>query len=165
MKAEPSPRRRSGLCIAAAALLLPALVSTAGVSAAIADETFEVEVWVIRATRNDEKVSPELKELAEELKKQFKYTGFKLEKRATGRVQSGKPFSTALLGSYKAKVTPTAREKERVTFKLEVLEQVKKKDVPRLKTTVTVDRDKFQLTGGWKIDSNGDVLICAVRVK
>jgi hypothetical protein len=106
-----------------------------------------------------------LKGIAKQLEQQFKFTGFKLEKKSKGNAGANKTFAADLISGYRAKITPTKRDGKRVSFKIEVTQRAGKKDVPKLRTAVTTDAGKFQLSGGWKIDDKGDVLICAVRVR
>lgn len=117
----------------------------------------EIQVWAIRATTKNKDISPELKGIADALKKQFKYTGFKLEQRATGKADIGKAFNTPLVGTYQANVTPKKNDGKKVQMQVEVLKGKESK----YNATVTLDAGKFQLQGGWDLDG-GDVLIVAV---
>lgn len=138
------------------------------------NKSYEISVYAIRATKTDDKVSPELKQIAKQLKKQFKYTGFKLEKKTNKKVDEGKTLAAELAGGYKVDVTPVAREGDRVKLKVVVpareAEKGKKdeKKKPLLSTTFTITSGKYQLIGGgsWKIDAKGDdVLIIAVSAR
>lgn len=117
----------------------------------------DIQVWAIRATTKNKEISPELKDIADTLKKQFKYTGFKLEKRATGKADIDKPFSTSLVGSYQARITPRKNDGRKIQMHVEVLKGKESK----YNATVTLDAGKFQLQGGWELEG-GDVLIVAV---
>ena len=69
------------------ALTIGLLGTSAGLAQDKGDKkSTDIQVWAIRATTKNKDISPELKRIAEELKKQFKFTGFKLEKSATGSV-------------------------------------------------------------------------------
>ncbi|MFH1747549.1 MAG: hypothetical protein ABIG44_10945 [Planctomycetota bacterium] len=120
----------------------------------------DMEIWSIRATTKNTVISPELKGLAEALKKQFKYTGFKLEKRSTGRSDLGKPFSADLLGGYKATVTPKSRSGKKIT--LQVVATKGGKNI--ISTTYTTDVGKLFPLGIGPLDG-GDYLIIAVRAR
>ncbi len=120
----------------------------------------DIQVWAIRATTKNNDISPELKSIADKLKKQFKYTGFKLEKQASGKADIGKSFTTPLIGDYQAKVTPKKNDGKRVELQIEVS---KGKDRV-LNTTVTLPVEQSQLMGGWKLDDT-DALIVAVSAK
>ena len=117
----------------------------------------DLQVWAIRATTKNKDISPELRSIADKLKKEFKYTGFKLEKTATGSPDIGKAFNAKLIAGYEANVTPQKIEKKRITLDVEVLKGKERK----LKTTFTLELGKFQLQGGWELDG-GDALIVAV---
>lgn len=123
-------------------------------------KTADIQVWAIRATTKNTEISPELKGLAEKLKQQFKYTGFKLEKRSGGKTDVGKTFTATLLGEYSAKVTLRKHDGKRVELQIEVL----KDKSPALKTTVTLPVGESQLMGGWKLNDT-DALIAAVAAR
>jgi hypothetical protein len=142
-------------------LMIGWLGSNAGLAQDKGDKkSAEIQVWAIRATTKNKDISPELKRIAEELKKQFKFTGFKLEKSATETKEIGKAFSTPLIGGYTANVTPQKIEGKRITLEIEVLKGKERK----IKTTVTLSAGKFQLQGGLDLDG-GDALIVAVSGK
>lgn len=142
-----------GLWWAAIALATPM------VALAAADDV-AVEVWVIQATKKNSEISPELKNIAGALKDQFKFTGYRLLKKSSDRVAVGKAFKTDLAAGYRAEVTP--REKPTDSAKLSIA--VFKQDDKKLSTTVTVEKGKFQLLGGWKIEGD-DALIVAVTAR
>ena len=146
-------------------LALALTIGLLGASAAMAQDkgdkkTTDIQVWAIRATTKNKDISPELKRIAEELKKQFKFTGFKLEKSATDSKEIGKAYTTLLIGGYTANVTPQKTAGKRITLEVEVLKGKERK----LKTTVTLTAGKFQLLGGLDLDG-GDALIVAVSGK
>lgn len=120
----------------------------------------DLQVWTIRATTKNSEISPELRTIAEQLKKQFKYTGFKLERRSAGKADLGKAFSTTLIGGYQARVTPQKHDGQRVTLQVEVM----KGDQRQFNATVTLEAGKFQLQGGWALEG-GDALIVAVAAR
>jgi hypothetical protein len=170
------------LARAAVAVVLAATLGDVAAAQDKGKSTFEVSVWAIRATKSNKKVSPELKQIARELKKYSKYTGFKLEKKKSEEVKKGKVLTVDLIGGYKVKVTPVEQQGNRVKLKVEVPqretkkdkkdekdekdEKDKKKKKPLVSTTFTITRARFQLLGGWKIDSTGeDVLIIAVSAR
>jgi hypothetical protein len=132
-------------------------------------------VLAIRATKSNDKVSRELKPIAKELKKRFKYTGFKIEKKKTGKVGENKPLVAELIAGFKVKVTPLERKGNRIKLKVEVPQRETKKgkkgekgrkSKPLVSTTFTITRGRLQLVGGWKIDpGSDDVLIIAVSAR
>lgn len=129
----------------------------------------EIEVWSIRATTKNKDISPELKELAEVLKKQFKFTGFKLEKKASGKPETGKSFDSASIGTYKVSVTLSERKDKNITLKVLVKQVEKDKDGKEkeknvLDTTVKVEAGKSVPFGGLALEG-GDSLILAIRAR
>jgi outer membrane translocation and assembly module TamA len=136
-------------------------------SNAVADEkTYDVSALAIRATKSNSEVSPELKPIVADLKKQFKYTGFKLESKKNASIKEGKPLSANLLAGYKVQVTPLAREDKRIKLKIEISKREGKKEKRLARTTVTITSGRYQLLGGWRIDAKSqDVLITAVSAK
>ncbi len=123
-------------------------------------DSFQLDVWTIRATTKNADISPELKDLAEMLKKQFKYTGFKLEKKASGKADRNQTWSVELIEAYTAKVTPKGRDKNKVQLNVEILQ----KDKSKLNSTYTAEAEKFLAIGGYAL-SGGDSLLVALRAK
>jgi hypothetical protein len=120
----------------------------------------DIQVWAIRATTKNKEISKELQSLAEKLKRDFKFTGFKLEQKASGSAAIGKAYNTALPGGYQVNVTPKSSDGKQVELQVEVL---KGKD-RKLNSTVKVRAGEFQLFGGMSLDG-GDQLIVAVSAK
>lgn len=148
------------------ALMLAAVVGLllTGVHARAADETVELQILVIRATTSNTDISPELKGIAEQLKKQFKYTGYKLEKKHARKVKLDETYQVDLPGNYKARLTPTERKDDRIQLKLEVVQKRGDKEEPKLRTVVRLREGKAGLFGGLSL-GGGDVLILAVSAK
>lgn len=145
------------------------LVLCAPAGAWAADEDTDLEVWAVRATKKNKDVSKELKDLARLLEKQFKYTGFKLEKKAAQRVGLGKAFRSDLLENYQVSVTPQERSERRVKLEVVVARKVKDKDGKEkaetvLKTTLTTQAGPFVPVGCGSL-ANGDYLILLVRAR
>ncbi len=92
-----------------------------------APSSVSVQVLGIRATRSNSDVSPELRALADKLKRQFSFTGLKLEKRLSGTAAMDKAFSGALSGGYSVNVTPKSADGKRVQLQVEVLQDGKSK--------------------------------------
>ncbi|MBK9118161.1 MAG: hypothetical protein IPM18_00940 [Phycisphaerales bacterium] len=141
-------------------LLFLAALLFSGAGMATAQEerkTADIQVLAIRATTKNTDISPELRSIADTLKRQFRFTGFKLERRAGGSTKIGEAYTTALTGGYTAKITPTRNDGKRITMRVEVLQGSER----RLNTTVTVDARRYQLSGGFSL-GEGDELIVAV---
>lgn len=165
---QPGPTSNRGILRAikpvVAALLLIGLA--APTLAQNKKPDYNVTVWAIRATKSNKDVSKELKPIIKDLRKNYKYTGFKLERKATKKVSEGAALSTGLIGEYSAKVTPTKRDGDRVTFTIEVTKKQGKSTKRLMRTSVTIDRGRFQLQGGWKIKTGSDdVLIVGVSAR
>jgi hypothetical protein len=120
----------------------------------------DIRIWAIRATTRNNEISPELRGIADKLKKQFKYTGFKLERRVTGEVQLGRVFEADLIGGYEAKVTLKKHDGERITLQVQVL----RNDKPVLDATISLPVKGSQLIGGWSV-GDGEALIVAVSAR
>ena len=154
-----------------AVVMVLCVTATLGwVDVAAADDdkapSYDVTIWAIRATKSNSDVSSELKPIVRELKKQFNYTGYKLERKKSGATKQGSTISADLIGGFKAKVTPVSQADKRVTLKIEITRTVDKKEKRLIGTTVTIERAKFQLLGGWKIEAKSDdVLIVAVSAR
>ena len=138
------------------------LLSVTGTAICLAQEQkpADIQVWAIRATTKNKEISKELRQIADELKKSFKFTGFKLEDKSTGSAAIGKAYSVDLPGGYQAKITPESRDGKKVKLKVEVTKGRKRVS----SVTYTVEAGKFQLLGGWPLDG-GDSLILAVSAK
>lgn len=130
-----------------------------------AAEKVEVQVLVIRATTANSDVDDDLKDIAEQLRKSGRYTGFKVEKRLKKTVEVGKGGDFDLGHDFDATVTPQKREGERVTLRVESSRTRDGKKKPHAPVTFTQDRGKWQPMGGWKIDDGGDAMILAVSGK
>jgi hypothetical protein len=119
-----------------------------------------VEVWTIRATTKNKDISPELKELAQKLHKDFKYTGFKLERRVTSNTELDHGYTTELLEHYRGTVTPRQREDRNIRLQVQVIRS--RKSI--LNTTVTAPLGSFVPFGIGPLN-NQDFLITAVRAR
>lgn len=82
---------------------------------------YEAQVLVIRATQRNEAISPELKSIAAALKKDFKFTGFTLEKRVETTVADRQRRAVNLVGDLKLWIEPRERKGEQITVDLEIV--------------------------------------------
>lgn len=124
----------------------------------------EYQVLVIRATTKNAKIDPALKEIAEKLKKEYKFTGFKLEKKLGGKVKFDEPYATDLLGDYRIELSAKERKADKSALKLQCVITKKGQEKPVASTTFTIKPGEFQLIGVGKIDGD-DTLIAAVSGK
>jgi len=151
--------------VAALALGL-ALLAPAALAQTDDKGSYEAAVWVIRATKSNSEVSKELRPIVAELKKQYKYTGYKLEKRRSGKVEGGKTFAYDAGDGYQVRVTPQAKKDGRVKFAVRISHKKDGKERERASSTITIGAGKFQLFGGWKYDEKSDdIMIIAVSVR
>ena len=145
--AEPT---RGALCTGGLLAAVGLILMTLSTDVAVAQEkkpTHDVTVWAIRATKSNSEISPDLRPIAEQLKKQFKYTGFKLEKKAAKPgVDEGSTFSASLIAGFSARITPVERKDNRIKLKIEVIQRKGKQQRPRMRTTVTIDRGRFPVS-------------------
>jgi len=146
-------------------LTLAILFAATGLAETTLATATNVDVWAVRATKRNRDVSPELKSLANALKKQFRYTGFKLEKKASGKVETNKRYSTSLIRGYSVVVKPLERTSSRVKLEVTVSKRDSKgKSKTVLKTTVTTKLGAFVPVGCGSLDK-GDYMILLVRGK
>jgi hypothetical protein len=106
--------------------LLLVLLAGCGAGTARAQE-YDVQVWVVRASKSGDKVSPEIRALAEQLKKKYGYTSAILEKTLSGKATEAKPYQSDVAGPYKVRVRPKDRKGDRVTLQVTVTRTVEKK--------------------------------------
>lgn len=128
------------------------------------DDDVTVQVLVIRATKSNKEVSPELKPIADALKEQFNFTGYKLLKRDNRAVGLGQAASFPLTGPYSARITPKAGDGRQVTLQIVVTEKRGDKEVEKTNVTVKVTKERYTLQGGLELEG-GDKLILAVSGK
>ena len=145
-----------GVCVAFVAVVPTALAEDKG--------SVTVQVWTIRATKANDKVSEKLKPLAKALAKDFRFTGYQLAGTDSQEMSMNQGGDFKLLGPYDMTITPQKRTDSHATLKIVVTARKDKKKVPKLNSTVRLKRGKFQLMGGWKL-SGGDVLIVAISAK
>lgn len=154
------PLRRTACYVLAASLLALGMAA----APAPAAESVTVEVWAIRATTRNTEVSPELRNLARQLRRQFKFTGLKLEGRKTDRAELNKTVSSRMPGNYEVVVTPLRKEGERVTLRVEAYERRPDGRKKRADYKITINAGCFQFWGGLALD-HGDELIFGVSAK
>lgn len=167
MRTEHGSRKRAaGSAAQGAARLGIALLAgwAAAPSAQAGDAEVSVQLLVIRATKSNKEISPELKPIADALKGQFNFTGYKLVKRDSRGVALGKSATFGLTGPYSARITPKDRDERQVTLQIVVTEKRGEKDVEKSNVTVKVTKERYTLQGGLDLDG-GDKLILAVSGK
>ncbi len=118
-----------------------------------------IRILAIRATRANSEISPDLRKLADKLKRQFNFTGFKIEKPLSGSAEIGKAFGGPLVGGYSAYVMPRAIEDKKVQLQVRVSKDGKDK----LNVTATSTAGEFAVY--MFALSGGDQLIVAVAAR
>lgn len=144
--------------------LQPALLALVCAAPAVARESAEtqIEVWEIRATKSNNEISPELRPIADHLKRQFRYTGFKVVGRHSGRIKLHEKFTAKLTAHYTVNVTPLNRDKDRIQMQVEIKRLGIKNKV---NTTITIPKGGMQLFGGWEYPRSDDAMIIGVRAR
>jgi hypothetical protein len=143
--------------------LQPALLALICASPALAQQraNTQIEVWEIRATTSNSEISPELVSIASDLKKRFRYTGFKVVGRHSGRAELDETFTARLTAHYTVKVTPTNRGEGRIQMKVEIKRLgVKNKH----NSVVTVPRGDMQFWG-FEYPRSDDAMIIGIRAR
>lgn len=109
----------------------------------------EVNVMIVRATTKNKDIDGGLKALAEKLKKDYKYTGFKIEKQATPKADLNQDV-TLDYKDYRVVVTPVKREGEKVELKIVVTRQggKDKKEERVAAATLTSKAGELAVVGG-----------------
>lgn len=127
-------------------------------------DAVQIEVWAIRATKANNDISPELRSIADDLKKRFNYTGFKLEDRRSGAARTGREFEARLSGGHRCTVEPVGREKQRITANVVVIKEKERKQLAR--TKVDVRAGAAHLMGGWRFDEKSqDAMVLLIRMR
>ena len=137
---------------------------SAGAGAPRAADSVTVEVWAIRATTRNTEISPELRNLARQLRAQFKFTGLKLEGRKSDLADMNKSVSSRMPGNYEVVVTPLGKDGDRVTLRVEAYERRPDGRKKRADYKLTLNAGRFQFWGGLALDQ-GDELIFGVSAK
>ncbi len=123
------------------------------------ERTVNIRILAIRATRSNTEISPDLRSLADKLKRQFNFTGFKIEKPLAGSAAIGKAFGGPLMAGYSAYVMPRAIEDRKVQLQVRVSKDGKDKStVTATSTSGEFVLYMFPLPGG-------DQLIVAVAAR
>jgi hypothetical protein len=123
-----------------------------------------VQFLVIRATTKNTDISKELKDFADKLKRNFKFTGFKLEKTTVEKTEIGKELSVKLLGDYSIKITPRKREKDKGKDRVSLAVEILRKQESKLTANVTLALGETQFFGPQSLP-DGDSLIVGVSAK
>lgn len=85
------------------------------------DAKVDLQILVIRATKDHDKIPDELRGMADKLK-EHGFTGFTIEKRLASSTSLGDNWSTALVGPYSAQLTPLSRDddKKKIEYRVKL---------------------------------------------
>ena len=145
----------------ALATLVSMLLGAGGAQAADA----KLDVWVIQATASNAAIDPELRAIANQLKKQFKFTGYKLVKKLEATATPA-GTSTALPHKYTLALKHLGVQGDQHKLEVKVLQQSGGKQVTRVGPVVlAAKRGQAALVGGLRLPSGDDRLVLALRVK
>lgn len=153
--APAAPRRLWLACLAG---------MLAAATPAWAAESVTLQVMSIRATTKNATVAPELREIAEQLKKQFKFTGFSVAARKQATATMNSPTEVELPGNYKARCTPLKRSAEQIELRVEIFEKQRDEWKPKSRFVLRVAPGGTALQGGLSLDG-GDTLILAISAR
>lgn len=129
-----------------------------------ADEKVDFQVLMIRATTKNETVDGKLRTLAGQLKKQFKFSGYALEKTLRGSAQLNKSYDSALSEGYTVSLVPASRSASQIEVVVTVKQKVKGKEKLINRAKMKLTPGKTVLMGGWSI-SGGDRQILAISAR
>ncbi len=150
---------RGKRCLVALLIVSFAAAASCAAQDGMQRKSADIQIWGIRATTKNKQISPALKKIAKQLKKQFKYTGFLLESQHAAKVNVGSSTGAKLAGGHVANVKLKQHGGKRITVEVEVSKGKKK----IINSTVTVNAGRFQLfaisLGG------GEALIVAVSAR
>ena len=118
-----------------------------------------ITVLAIIATNADNRIDPALRNLAEQLKPTFKFSGYRLAQSSTQNVASGQGATLRLVGSYSLQVTPTEADADHVVMNVQAMQAGRRV----LGLQVRLRPGTYQLLGGWPI--SGNTLLAAVTAQ
>jgi len=121
----------------------------------------ELKVLTIIASNDDDRIDPQLKSLAKQLKPTFRFSSYRLAGRQSRSVQLGRTWKAKLVAPYVLEATPTAVKDDKVSLTLKAVRGSGKKQKVLLQLKIQLRVGKYQLCGGWP--ASGGTLIVAVQ--
>ena len=109
----------------------------------------EIQVLVILATNENNRIDPALRNLAEQFRPTFKFSGYQLVRKDSRPVELGVSTTFPLAGSYALQITPTAITGNKVVMNVLTLRGVGQTRGIGLQMRATPG--KYQLLGGWPV--------------
>jgi hypothetical protein len=114
--------------------------------------SIEVKVLVIKASNQDKNIDPALRDLAQQLRPTFRFSGYQLLRTDTRRTDLGKTVTFDLADSYTLRITPTQIIGDRIAMAVQ--------GPKGLSLMMRLKPGRYQLLGGWPI--NDGTLLAAV---
>ena len=141
-------------------------VARAGRGVARADDgpKSELEIRAIRATMKNNFVSPELRAMVKKLRDEFRFSGYKVEKKTDCEKEPGESCDANLIDDFEIEIRVLKRFATREGQKVRLQIRVTEDNKPKLNTTIEMGVGRTQLIGGWNL-SDGDKLIVAVTAR
>jgi hypothetical protein len=118
-----------------------------------------VTALAILATNSDNRVDPALRNLAEQLKPTFRFSGYRLAQTDARVVAIGQPAGLRLIGPYSLQVIPMQAEPGYVLMKVQALQAGRRV----LGLQVRLRPGMYQLVGGWPV--SGSTLLAGVSAR
>jgi len=126
-------------------------------------DAVELQVLTIIASNDDERIDPQLKPLAKQLKPTFRFSGYRLAGRQAKSVQLGRTWKAKLVAPYVLEATPTAVKGDKVSLTLKAVRGTGKEQKALLQLKIQLRTGKYQLCGGWP--ASGGTLIVAIQAR
>jgi hypothetical protein len=156
--------RAAPSCLRAFAIVSLAGLLSGGAQAAAQAETAELQVLVIRASEQPKPIPDELKDLAEQLRRQTGARGFSIERRIVTKVELNKPHKSDLVENYAGEFKAEKIEARRVAMRVRLTQRTDSGESERLNTAISLDRGKAVVIGGFSL-KGGDKLVLAVSAR
>ena len=123
----------------------------------------ELKILTIIASNDGDRIDPQLKPLAKQLKPTFKFSSYRLAGRQAKSVRLGRTWKAKLVTPYVLEATPTAVKDGKVSLTLKAVRDSGKKQKVLLQLKIQLRMGKYQLCGGWP--ASGGTLIVAVQAR
>ena len=114
-------------------------------------ESVDLQVLVGRASEQPRPMPDELKDLAEQLRRQTGARGFTVERRIVRKVELNKPHKTDLVENFAGEFTAQKVEGRRVAMRVRLTQRTDAGESERLNTVVSLDRGKAVVIGGFSV--------------
>lgn len=119
----------------------------------------EITALAIIATNADNRIDPALRDLAQQLKPTFRFSGYRLAQSDTKSTAPGQPAVLRLIGSYSLQVTPIQATDAHVVLNVQAIQAGRLV----LGLQLRLRPGMYQLIGGWPV--SGNVLLAAISAR